>query len=186
MKTIVAAAVSLLLSVAAAHAVKPTDWGYEAGRGKVDMNGDGYVDYCRVVGTQYPSTFALCSLSTGSNPEQLYAGSDIRSNPIDWGYNAGRAWVDFNGDGKADYCRIVGGDTSGYHAKCLLSTGTGFGPDVMSVALDAGYEDSRVWKDVNGDAKVDYCRLVGMHREIVRCTLSAGNSFGQEVDDLAK
>ncbi|EAU65836.1 hypothetical protein STIAU_5720 [Stigmatella aurantiaca DW4/3-1] len=45
---------------------------------------------------------------------------------MDWDNEAGRAWVDFNVDGLADYCRHVGGAPSRCGA-CTASTGTGFG-----------------------------------------------------------
>jgi hypothetical protein len=177
---------ALFLVGSSAFATQPIrDWGYEAGRGKVDFNGDGHIDLCRVIGTAYPNSYVLCSLSTGDSVEQLYAGQDVLSASIDWGYEAGRAWPDFNGDGKADYCRIRG-VPGNYVATCLLSTGNGFGTEVNSPALDPGYEDTRIWRDVNNDGKADYCRIVGNNREIVRCTLSTGGAFGQEIDDLAR
>ncbi len=43
------------------------------------------------------------------------------------GYDSGRAWVDFNGDGRADFCRIIGGEVSGYYLACTVSTGEAFG-----------------------------------------------------------
>lgn len=176
----------VLLHFNSATAVQPIrDWGTENGRAKVDFNGDGHIDYCRVIGTAYPNSFAMCSLSTGSAVEQLYAGEDIVSPAIDWGYEAGRSWPDFNGDGKADYCRLVGVPGS-YMATCLLSKGNGFGAEVASSSLDPGYEDTRIWKDINSDGKADFCRIVGNSREIVRCTLSTGVAFGQDINDLAR
>ena len=53
---------------------------------------------------------------------------------------------DFSGDGKADYCRRVGG-TNGVNSfvACTLSTGTGFGKTVLSPVLDWGYDTGRAW-----------------------------------------
>ena len=39
----------------------------------------------------------------------------------------GRAWVDHNGDGRADYCRRVGGGAD-TRVACTISNGTAFGP----------------------------------------------------------
>jgi hypothetical protein len=178
------ALVSILLCAASAGAVTPIkDWGYEEGRAKVDFNGDGNLDLCRVIGSGYPNSYVICSLSSGPALEQMYAGADVQSASIDWGYPAGRAWIDFNGDKRADYCRIVGGSENGFKAKCLLSTGTAFGSEIMSDAIDPGFEDTRLWKDVNNDGKVDFCRKVGNNREFIRCTMSAGTAFGQEITD---
>ena len=177
--------VVVLVFAAGAFAEMPIrDWGYPAGRAKVDFNGDGNLDYCRVIGNG-PPRYVLCSLSSGPKVEDLYAGADVRSSEIDWGYEAGRAWVDFNGDGKADYCRVIGQPDPGYRVACLLSQGNSFGADVVSHLLDRGYEDTQVWMDANEDGKADFCRVVGNHREFVRCTFSFGSSFNpRELTDL--
>ena len=125
------------------------------------------------------SSYVSCTLSTGTGFRQT-----ITSGLIDWGYDTGRAWVDVNGDGKADYCRVVGGPniTNG-HVACTLSTGTGFGQTIMSPALDWGYDTGRSWVDVNGDGKADFCRRVGGQNNVssyVSCTLSTGTGFGQK------
>ena len=47
------------------------------------------------------------------------------SGPIDTGDEAGRAWVDHNRDGKADYCRLVRPEQ---RISCTTSLGNAFGP----------------------------------------------------------
>ena len=88
------------------------------------------------------------------------------------------AWVDFDADGKADFCRIVGGGFTG-HATCTVSTGRGFGATYASGNIDAGYGDGRTWGDVNGDHRADYCRRVGNGGADSRiaCSLSSGSGF---------
>jgi hypothetical protein len=82
----------------------------------------------------------------------------------DWGHSDRRWMVDFNGDGKADYCRSVGSDSgAGSYLGCSLSTGSGLSGEytVMSQISDWGYSDRRWMADFNGDGKADYCRSVG-------------------------
>jgi hypothetical protein len=154
------------------HTSGAVDAGWDAGRAWVDFNGDGKADYCRVVGLNSKSV--QCTVSGGDGWDDTF-----QSSALDPGYDAGRSWVDVNGDGKSDFCRVVGfWDKS---MQCTFSTGTGFGRTVTSTALDPGYDDSRRWGDVNGDAKADFCRIVGSvvyGATTVRCTLSTGNGFG--------
>jgi hypothetical protein len=51
----------------------------------------------------------------------------------------GRDYVDFDGDHKADYCRVVGNPGPDEHVGCTLATTKGFGYYV-SPPLDWGYE----------------------------------------------
>ena len=84
------------------------------------------------------------------------------SEVLDWGYDAGREWVDFNGDGKADYCRRVGSvNNQSSYVSCTVSTGTGFGATHRSGVLDWGHDAGRRWVDFNSDGKADYCRVIG-------------------------
>jgi hypothetical protein len=107
---------------------------------KVDFNGDSRADYCRRVG-QGAQSYVSCTLGTDSG-----FGATVQSGVLDWGYDTGRAWVDFNGDGKADYCRRVGdANLSSSHVSCTLSTGSGFGATVQSGVLDWGYDTGRAW-----------------------------------------
>ncbi|WP_204040731.1 hypothetical protein [Acrocarpospora phusangensis] len=150
------------------------DAGWDAGRAWVDFNGDGKADYCRVVGLSSKSV--QCTVSGGDGWDDTF-----QSAPLDAGYDAGRSWVDANGDGKSDFCRIVGFWDKSVQCTFSTGTGTGFGRTVTSAPLDPGYDDSRRWGDVNGDSKADYCRIVGSvnySSTTVRCTLATGNGFG--------
>jgi hypothetical protein len=155
------------------------DWGYPTGRDWKDVDGDGKADFCRVVGvTNGTNSRVACTLSTGTG-----FGSTITSDVIDWGYPDGRAWVDANGDGKADFCRRVG-ITNGTNSRvsCTLSAGGAFGQTISSGVTDWGYVDGRGWSDADGDGKADFCRRVGITNftdSRVSCTLSAGDGFGQ-------
>ncbi len=117
------------------------------------------------------SSRVSCTLSTGTG-----FGATLTSGVLDWGYVAGTAWADANGDGRADYCRPVGNvNLQSSYVECTLSTGTGFGATVMSNVLDWGYDTGRAWVDANADGKADYCRRVGSVNFVssrVQCTLS--------------
>jgi hypothetical protein len=150
------------------------DWGYDDNtQAWVDFNADGRADYCRIVGW---NGFNLqCTVSTGTG-----FGSTYTSGPIERGVANGRAWVDFNGDGRADYCRGLG-TTANVDSKvaCTVSTPTGFGATYVSEVLDWGYDDnSRAWVDFNADGKADYCRIVGWNGFNLQCTVSTGTGFG--------
>jgi hypothetical protein len=157
------------------------DWGYPEGRAWPDFNGDGKADFCRLVGGENLKTSYLkCTLSDGNG-----FGQEVTSGVVDWGYKEGRAWVDFNGDGKADYCRVVG-NPGDVRLRCTLSAGASFGAEITSDAIDWGYPETRVWLDVNGDGKADFCRVIGNKHEFIACTLSAGTKFGPTRMDLRK
>jgi len=149
------------------------DWGYAEGRAWVDVNDDDKADYCRLVGNagQYS---LLCTLSTGTG----FSGQ-LMSSIIDPGYDSGRAWVDVSADGKADYCRLVGGQNMvSSYVQCTPSTGIGFGNTFTSALLDWGQDSGRAWVDVNNDRKADFCRVVkNAGQSFVQCTLSTGTGF---------
>ncbi|MFB9449038.1 VCBS repeat-containing protein [Dactylosporangium vinaceum] len=150
------------------------DAGWDAGRTWADFDGDGRADYCRVVGGS--DKRISCTLSTGTNWSDTYT-----SGPLDPGYDAGRAWVDVNGDRRADYCRVVGSGYKYLQCTLALSTGIGFGLTVTSGVVDPGYDDTRKWADVNGDGRADYCRFVGSANYAamnIQCTPATGSGFG--------
>ena len=151
------------------------DGGYPSGRAWADVNGDGKADYCRRVGDP-PNTFMQCTLSSGSGFSQT-----VTSGRIEWGQDAGYAWVDFDGDGDRDFCRPVGASVTTSQLFCTLWTGAdGFGDTRVSGVLDLGYGTDRAWVDHNGDGKADYCRRVGNAGadERISCTISNGTGFG--------
>jgi hypothetical protein len=79
------------------------DLGFPEGRAFVDFDGDKKQDYCRVVGNSFPNSHAVCTLSEGKA-----FGATLQSPSLDWGYPDTRQWRDANGDGRADFCRVVG------------------------------------------------------------------------------
>ena len=146
-------------------------WGQKWPKAWVDVDGDGLSDYCRIVGSG--PYYVRCTLngSTGFRGE-------ITSPAIDPGEAEGAAFVDFNGDGKADYCRVIG-----TQLRCLLSMGNGWSTswDIAAAIGDAGYRNARWWVDVNGDGMADYCRATGAApasgTTTLSCRMSRGDSF---------
>ncbi len=145
--------------------------GYDEGREWIDVNGDGKADFCRVVGNSSNPQIA-CNTSTGNGLNSAFSGS---LSPEGWGQGQGRRWVDFNGDGRADYCRVTGSN----RAACTLSTGTGFGQTIIGTGLvygtGANGKNIRDWEDVNGDGLVDFCRTLTDNSKV--CNLSTGTGF---------
>jgi hypothetical protein len=106
----------------------------------------------------------------------------VQSGVTDWGYESTRAWVDFNGDGKADFCRGIG-DPSAMTLACTPSTGTGFTTTVLSpYTISPFYDGYSGWADVNGDGLPDFCTAVGdPGAEVVKCNPSTGTGFGPPI-----
>jgi hypothetical protein len=154
------------------------------GRAWCDFNGDGFFDFCRVLrNNRAPlSSNLLVTLSTGNQLGQMAAGATITSQGLDVGYAAGRGWVDFNGDKKADYCRVVG-VRGAYRLEVTLSTGTAFkAPPILSSIIDPGTDDWGVWVDWDGDGFPDYVRVVGTQNFTdagIAVTFGTGTGFGE-------
>jgi len=121
------AAISVLLvGMAKAQLREIQDIGYSDGRqAYVDINRDGYVDYCRVVGDN-PRKFISCKLATRRGLEFGVNEYSYNSRQgVDLGYNEyPKRYLDANGDGFLDYCRYVGGKPPWY--ACVLGDRDGF------------------------------------------------------------
>ncbi|MGO4395848.1 hypothetical protein AB4Z46_31290 [Variovorax sp. M-6] len=82
----------------------------------------------------------------------------------DPGYSNGQAWVDVNGDGRRDFCRIIGKDGRDGILACTLDDGAGrAGPTPMSPEFDAGArgEDRLIVDRYRGDKLMEFCRTIG-------------------------
>jgi hypothetical protein len=100
----------------------PFDLGYQFGRSWLDINRDGKADeYCRVGGDAPNHKVLECSFFVDS-AQQTNTGSLIP----DWGYDAGRNWLDGNGDSLIDYCRVVGNPPFP-KCECIAGNGDGAG-----------------------------------------------------------
>ena len=137
----------------------------------VDFNGDGRADYCTITGDEGFRKLS-CTIAVIDGYGNLgFASSPIESNVISIGYT-NKTWVDFNADGKADYCRVL----ESHKLACTVAneTGTGFGATYESAVLTGNWDyPYGRWMDFNGDGKADYCYLPDGK---VHCVLSMGNN----------
>jgi hypothetical protein len=143
-------------------------------RSFTDMNGDGFPDFCR--------TLDNGTLSCLLGSENGFTAIDLVSPVLDRGYKEGAAFIDFNADGKADYCRITG-PANQYQLRCTPSTGVGW--DTANERISpvipndkVGHGTARWWIDINADGLPDFCRAVGANPDP-----SAGPDVA--VDDVA-
>ena len=162
------------------------DPGSAAGRAWCDFNGDKHLDLCRTTATAFEGGRAVgrlvVTLSSGDEFERRANGRTLQSDPVDPGYDEGRGWVDFNGDGKADYCRVVG-VVGSYGLKCTFSNGTGFDKKELLMTgarFKPGDTVGRDWIDWDGDGLPDYVRALGPKGLAV--TFGAKSDFGETVE----
>jgi RHS repeat-associated protein len=165
------------------------DEGYAGMSWFVDWNGDGRADFCRAENHSDGFNSLRCAFSLGSasagytDVEEGRLYSQAYGEPSDLrGEQYSRAIVDFNGDGVMDFCRVVRDSGfneiwcnlgSRYSASMDRNHFVGAVPTLMGTVADIGSADSQWWVDVNGDGKVDYCRLVGSGD--IRCAISKEN-----------
>jgi hypothetical protein len=129
----------------------------------LDATADGRADYCRVTGDEQAGTVTCTP----------FGGAPLTAGPISIGDGSGRAWTDFDGDGRVDFCR-----TANSTAICTSVLGS----TITSPTLDAGQVQGRAWTDVNADGRADYCRRVGdPPNTLMQCTLSSGSGFGPTI-----
>ncbi|MEO7733224.1 MAG: toxin TcdB middle/N-terminal domain-containing protein, partial [Kofleriaceae bacterium] len=139
--------------------------GNPATRAMTDWNGDGKADFCRLVDATVMCLLAAVDPLDRNNLTRQ--ASDVALGSVALiGLADAVHWIDVNGDGKADYCRGVGGG----EIDCALSTGLGL-HDVVWTTGDTGVDASRKWGDLNGDGKMDVCRGDGAN---ATCTISVG------------
>lgn len=140
----------------------------------VDVNADSYPDICYGQNNDLRCVLNIGGVSLGEIEDP--AGPDYWvSMSASAGSEMRRQFVDFNGDGYLDWCRVVSDD--GYRGRCTLGTGTGWGEEITSQKVFIGGEVS-IWTDINDDGRVDWCRN---YADRIRCLLSGGKYFSHEV-----
>ncbi len=142
-----------------------------------DLNGDGKADVCgrNSIGVQ-------CFLSDGAGFPTSVPGPTW-TNDAGWlvaSTGSTLRYVDLNGDKKADLC---GRSAAGI--RCVLSTGTGFGPEIVGPEWsDANgwnkpeYFETIQYADFNSDGKADIC---GRNGGGVVCHMFDGTAFGPQI-----
>jgi|GEM_PF-3511814 len=153
-----------------------------------DWNGDGRVDFCRAFDDLADQSIGhlklKCALSTPAGYTDVKVvsfGTGFTTLAAELGAPSSRAMVDWNGDGRADLCRVIDDGSGIAELRCVLGKAYVFdrtwlswvsGQDVsMGTFYDAGEPDARMWVDVNGDGKSDYCRQSSTSMAI-SCALS--------------
>ncbi|UDF35487.1 UNVERIFIED_ORG: VCBS repeat-containing protein [Shinella sp. XGS7] len=156
------------------------------GRFWVDINNDGKDDYCLLLDPNGNSQIA-CYLSNGQgldNAPKYYGqiGATVAE---------GLRWIDQNGDGQVDLCKVSERD-GGFFVECRR--GPFFQPEVDSpvgpvhgkyIAIfglrRTGVEKRSdfVFADLNNDGITEYCALLKGSREPnrIECTLAGTGSF---------
>ncbi|MEM6794586.1 MAG: SpvB/TcaC N-terminal domain-containing protein, partial [Acidobacteriota bacterium] len=166
------------------------DVGGEDGlRAFADVDGDGRADFCRELGPP-DSRYLSCALAGASG----FQGAELTSalgQRFDFGYpDRPRGFHDVDGDGRADYCRIVGNSPSEF-LSCALASEAGFGLYDFSsppgLGLGFGGSLPRAFTDVNGDGRTDFCRAAGdPGSPALACALAGDSGFeGAEVRSAA-
>lgn len=150
-----------------------------------DVDGDGIPDLCYpyrtaespvapATGVDIRCRIAVVGANRTTVTYQPETSAWTRSN-VQLGINEyPEGFHDFNGDGRADFCRI----SPGGYLRCTLSSATGIAqtPEVITASgVDSPHKDGAAFVDINGDGKIDYCRLTGAgNQSWIRCTLSNG------------
>ena len=141
----------------------------------VDFNGDGKQDHCALGYSREGKYAVLCAIQ-GSDAEFKMVTLFLN----DYGWNGDRYWIDANGDGKTDFCRVINYNT---RLRCSYSNGTKFYDHFNSGYINIGYWRSPA--DINGDGAIDFCRLLDEgHEQIFRCLLSKQGTtlgFGDDI-----
>ncbi len=139
-----------------------------------DFNGDGSPDFCRVASVNN-QTVLKCLLGSPTG----FTTTDVTSGPLIPSYKEGAAFVDINGDGKTDFCRITG-SSAALALSCMMSNGLSWetvertSPTIPDAEI--GDAQARWWVDINGDGLPDFCRAVPTQR--LACRLSRGDGDG--------
>ena len=133
-----------------------------------DLDGDGVVDSC-VSSDDGPQCITTRSRADGERRATPWAWSlsanveFSRALDGDVASSMTGALADVDGDGRADFCELVGSDVL-----CATSQGDAFGPRHLLMTA-AGTPVSLRFVDANGDGRADACVIVGDQRQ---CALS--------------
>lgn len=142
-----------------------------------DVGADGIADICYLFFTTQVDADLRCRIGVvGSGRTSMtfqaetpaWTVANIAQVAAEWPVG----FHDFNGDGRADYCRVLPGGT----LRCAIFGPSGFSHEVSTAAaVRVQWKEGAAFVDVNGDGKTDFCRLDGMTGAYyIRCTLSNG------------
>jgi hypothetical protein len=167
---------AVLSSMSSAYQAGPSahDPGWEdTRRTDVDFNKDGTDDFCRLIGGGAGAIpyYAACNLNSAGGAQTFWYQSIS-----DAGYEHSRRFVDWDGDGYIDYCRIVGSGPK--FMRCSFGDGKRLGGDFDSQPFDTGFHDANVtWKETPTGAT--FCADAGHNHEKRSCLPSKKKGFGR-------
>ncbi len=146
----------------------------------VSMPKDGSKWFCRTIAVAKKRGYLSCIPVTG-----VAFGNEIRSKEIvDLGVPSGRAWVDFNGDGKPDFCTLLEATPGRGRLSCRILVDDSFNEKpVVSAQMNWRGPSMRQWIETV-DGKVTFCTVAGPGSQFVDCIVSNGDSFGKTYRDL--
>ncbi|MCH2558274.1 MAG: hypothetical protein MK005_13350 [Alcanivorax sp.] len=166
----------------------------------VDINRDGFDDYCRVSPSDSQGAEIVCYTQNASSYFSFLTEIDDnfdrtyyeynRKRPYDYpNWNIDPAWRDINNDGYVDFCvsRSLGEKlTAGTDTlQCWINNGeldTEFDQTVTAEiprpvrAMSAG---ARSWTDVNGDGELDFCfaYTTDSEKDYISCSIKKQGIF---------
>jgi hypothetical protein len=140
----------------------------------VDIDADGRQDVCFLrEGEQI-----VCHLARDEGftalPAIAYSAPQLKGHASRKGP---RAYVDFNGDGYPDWCRLLD-DSS---VRCSMGSAAGFTGELSLPVVLVPYMEGANFIDFNGDGKADLCRLGNVVGGVnLICRLSTGIGWDSE------
>ena len=146
------------------------------------------VNTARSLAKSYGQRLRGCNVRN-MNPEKAEGLSPELQTALEPLLASGRAWVDSDGDGKADFCTLIVSAKLEHQLACRLSKGSGGFSDTPIVSYDVKWPDNpklRAWVDVNADGKTDFCSVQGANNEFFECALSSGRGFEPPIRDLIR
>lgn len=174
-----------------APTVAPLDLGFDdMPRFMADVSADGLPDFCRFAGDASAPTLScnLMGAQSAFTTEQWGYNSDPG---IDIGYDTIRRLADVNGDGRGDYCRLVG-DAPNRFISCMLAGAAGFDSNQYGFntiqGIDIGHDYlPRSFVDIDGNGTSDFCRFVGDKPNIfLACNLAFPWGFSNSQYDMIR
>lgn len=152
-----------------------SDLGYPETRLSGDVDADGCEDFCRLVGGGTNFSM-LCTLGYRDGALVRPRSTSVIG---DGGYPSSRHWVDYNSDGRMDFCRVIG--SGPYEMYCHPLDPAGKLAPAVKIwgGSDFGYTSR--WVDMNGDGIRDWCRQVGSTPSVERCLVNDRKVLGVEI-----
>ncbi len=138
----------------------PLDAGISGNRWLADVDGDSQADFCRLFELEIPGRCRFqvrCCLSRGGQWDR-----ELSSELLDPGLDGERWMADIDGDGRADFCRlvpVVAPGQEGLGLRVTLARDGGFGDDLETPAVAIGNNGARWLADVDGDGCEDFVRF---------------------------